>query len=164
MKETSPRFGALIEAFKKLTGNPAILTTSFNSKAEPSAITSFLTTDLDHLVVGDVVASKKDPSPEDWHSLRISLPPYVRLNKTRMFVDPQQMATSFEVRTTYDAGFSFPVSDVLFDLLMSLEGEKPLGELLQEGGVEPAGQEALLAELDQLWFERLVRLRGGHAA
>lgn len=165
-KQTSPRFWALIDAFKELTGVPAILSTSFKSKAEPivetieDAVASFLTTDLDYLVVGDVVASKKEPSHEDWLSLLVSLPPYVRLYKTRTFTDPWQMSTRLEIRTTYDAGFSFPVSNELFDLLMVLEGEKPLGELLEEGGVEAAGQEALVAELANLWFERLVRLRG----
>lgn len=167
-KETSPRFWALIDAFKELTGVPAILNTSFKSKAEPivetieDAVVSFLTTDLDYLVVGDFVASKREPSHEDWLSLRVSLPPYVRLYKTRVFVDPWQMGTSVRIHTTYDADFSFPVSDELFDLLMVLEGEKPLGELLREGGVEPAGQEALVAELANLWYERLVRLRGGN--
>lgn len=165
-RQARPRYWALIDAFKELTGVPAVLTTSYSSKAEPivdsaeDAVVSFLTTDLDYLAIGDFLASKKTPAHEDWLSLRISLPPYVRLQQTRRFVAPQRMKTSHLIRVTYDAAFGFPVSTELFGLLMDLEGEKPLGDLIRDGGAGAESEQALVAEVSRLWFERLVRLRG----
>ena len=55
---TNPRYHALISAFMKRTGVPLLLNTSFN-KQEPivttpgEAISCFLRTDLDVLVMGD---------------------------------------------------------------------------------------------------------------
>ncbi len=165
-REASP-FRELILAFKELTGVPAVLNTSFSARSEPivdsveDAVASFLTTDLDALVVGGFVARKSTPAREDRLALRVSLPPYVRLQRTKSFVSPGRTAASCQVRTSYDAGFSHPVSRPLFDLLMGLEGEKPLGELLAAQQIEGEGEQALLAELNELWAQRLVRLRGG---
>jgi carbamoyltransferase len=56
--QTNPRYHALIKAFMKITGVPVVLNTSFN-KQEPivtrpqEAISCFLRTDLDVLVMGD---------------------------------------------------------------------------------------------------------------
>jgi carbamoyltransferase len=168
-RETNPRFWELVNAFKGLTGLPAVFNTSFSSKAEPivdsveDAVVSFLTTALDYLVVGDFIAQRRTPSREDWLALRVSLPPYVRLQNTRSFVSPQRMAASCQIRTSYDAGFSFPISSAWFDLLMALDGEQPLGELLQAKGVDATGEQALLAELEELWSQRLVRLHGARS-
>ena len=57
-REANPRYHALIEAFGNLTGVPILLNTSFN-KQEPivarpeEAISCFLRTDMDVLVMGD---------------------------------------------------------------------------------------------------------------
>ncbi|PYQ55792.1 MAG: nodulation protein [Acidobacteria bacterium] len=164
-RETSPRFWELIRAFEDLTGLPALLNTSFSTRAEPTvesvedAVVAFLTTDLDHLVVGDFVVRKRAPTRESLLALAVSLPPYVRLQRNRSFVAPERMATRCQIRTSYDAGFSRSVSSPLFDLLMSVEGEKRLGELLRERGMEGADEPALIAELNELWSQRLVRLR-----
>lgn len=169
-QETSPRLCELIQAFKELTGVPAVLNTSFSARAEPivdsvgDAVASFLTTELDAMVVGDWVVRKSTPTREDRLALRVSLPPYVRLQRTKSFVAPERTTSSCQIRTTYDAGFSFPVSSSLFDLLMRLEGEKPFGELLQTSSIEAGEEQALLAELEELWARRLVGLRGGRGA
>jgi carbamoyltransferase len=58
---------ALLNAFKSLTGHSVILNTSFNIKAEPivcspdDAIESYLNSDLDYLVLGQFLVSKKLP-------------------------------------------------------------------------------------------------------
>ena len=57
-REQNPRYHALIEAFAKLTGVPVVLNTSFNRQepivASPAeAISCFLRTDMDVLVLGD---------------------------------------------------------------------------------------------------------------
>ena len=63
-RETNPRFHRLIEQFGRLTGEPAVLNTSFNIKGEPmvchprDAIRCFFDTGLDMLVIGGFVLEK----------------------------------------------------------------------------------------------------------
>jgi carbamoyltransferase len=63
--ETNPRFHALISAFQALTGIPALLNTSFNRRGEPivdspeDAINTFLWTDIDILVMENVLLDKQ---------------------------------------------------------------------------------------------------------
>lgn len=165
-EQTNSRFSELLRAFHALTGVPALLNTSFRSHAEPivdsveDAVVAFLTTELDYLVVGDFVVERRTPSRADRLSLRLSLPSYVRLQQTRRFVGPERMAVSFQIRTTYDASLAVPVSRPLYELLMGLEDERALSELLPAGG-DTGDVETLLSELDKLWSQRLVRLRGG---
>jgi len=62
----NPRFRRLIEAFDRLTGVPVVLNTSFNIRGEPmvnrpeEAVTDFLRTDMDALVLGDLVVLKPE--------------------------------------------------------------------------------------------------------
>ncbi len=67
-KETNPRYYALIEKFKQLTGCPVIVNTSFNIRGEPivcspeDAFRCFMGTELDFLVVGNAVLEKSKQS------------------------------------------------------------------------------------------------------
>jgi carbamoyltransferase len=60
----NPRYWALIDAFKALTGVPVVLNTSFNVKGEPivctpeDAVRCFMKTELDYLVMGDLICSR----------------------------------------------------------------------------------------------------------
>jgi carbamoyltransferase len=62
--DLNPRLDQLLAAFERRTGVPVLLNTSFNDKNEPivetpaDAMRCFLTTDLDLLVLGDVVVRK----------------------------------------------------------------------------------------------------------
>lgn len=62
--EQNPRFHRLIHEFGQLTGIPVIINTSFNVRGEPivcspdDAITCFLRTEIDFLVIGDWLVSK----------------------------------------------------------------------------------------------------------
>jgi len=64
-KETNPRFWKLLQAFKKLTGYSVLVNTSFNVRGEPIVNTPedsyrcFMRTDMDYLVVGNVLFDKK---------------------------------------------------------------------------------------------------------
>lgn len=66
--ETNPRFHRLISEFKKLTGCPVIINTSFNIRGEPmvctpeDAFNNFIKTDLDYLVLGNYLLDKKEVS------------------------------------------------------------------------------------------------------
>jgi len=62
--ETNPRFHALISEFKRITGCPVVVNTSFNIRSEPivctpeDAFRCFMGTELDALAVGDLYLVK----------------------------------------------------------------------------------------------------------
>lgn len=75
-REANPRYYDLIKAFKDITGYGVIINTSFNVRGEPIVCTPedayrcFMRTEMDYLVLGDCLLSKKD-QPEwkdkaDW--------------------------------------------------------------------------------------------------
>lgn len=65
-KQTNPRYWALIEAFRKLTGYALVVNTSFNVRGEPIVCTPedayrcFMRTEMDYLVLGDFLFAKAD--------------------------------------------------------------------------------------------------------
>ncbi len=65
-KETNPRYHAVISRFKELTGCPVVVNTSFNVRGEPivctpdDAFRCFMGTELDVLVVGNMLLSKEE--------------------------------------------------------------------------------------------------------
>ncbi len=65
-RETNPRFWELIHNFKTLTGCPVIVNTSFNVRGEPivcsprDAYTCFMRTEMDVLVLGDLLFLKEE--------------------------------------------------------------------------------------------------------
>jgi len=69
-RDTNPRYYALIAEFKRLTGCPVIVNTSFNVRGEPivctpeDAFRCFMGTELDLLVIGNCILwkEKQDPS------------------------------------------------------------------------------------------------------
>ncbi len=64
-KDTNPRYWNLINEFKKITGVPVVMNTSFNLKGEPNvshptdAVRTFFTSGLDILYLGNYKVSKK---------------------------------------------------------------------------------------------------------
>jgi len=69
-EETNPRYHALLEAFKRLTGCSVLVNTSFNVRGEPivcspeDAFRCFMSTELDCLVIGNCFLSKGEQNPE----------------------------------------------------------------------------------------------------
>ncbi len=65
-RETNPRYHALISAFAELTGVPMLVNTSFNVRGEPivrtptDAYNCFINTEMDLLVLGNLLLDKKD--------------------------------------------------------------------------------------------------------
>jgi carbamoyltransferase len=70
-RTTNPRFWELVHAFKSLTGCSVIVNTSFNVRGEPIVCTPdeayrcFRRTEMDFLVLGDLVLDKRDQPPLD---------------------------------------------------------------------------------------------------
>jgi carbamoyltransferase len=69
--DTNPRYHALISAFKRQTGCPAIINTSFNVRGEPIVCTPedayrcFMGTNIEVLVVGNCFLKKEEQNPND---------------------------------------------------------------------------------------------------
>jgi carbamoyltransferase len=69
-KETNPRFHALIPAFKKQTGCPVIVNTSFNVRGEPivgtpeDAFRCFMGTEIESLAIGNCWLQKVNQDPK----------------------------------------------------------------------------------------------------
>jgi carbamoyltransferase len=65
-RSTNPRYWALIREFERKTGVPVLLNTSFNVQ-EPivctprDAVRTFLLTEVEHLALGNLLASRKGP-------------------------------------------------------------------------------------------------------
>jgi carbamoyltransferase len=70
-KQTNPKYHQVISAFKKLTGCPVVINTSFNVRGEPivntpeDAYRCFMRTEMDYLVIGDYVFVKTEQP--DWN-------------------------------------------------------------------------------------------------
>jgi len=149
-RETSPDFWVLLQAFGEQTGVPVLLNTSFNSSREPivqtahDAITCLLTSQMEHLVVGDLLLTKRRFEPTALLALRPSIPPHVLLSvrNTRDGAVERRLTTNLDV--------AFPVSTALAAWLVA--------------GVEPHDDDsrrALANELARAWVERLVVLTPG---
>ncbi|MET4015965.1 carbamoyltransferase [Bradyrhizobium sp. S3.2.12] len=154
----------LINAFKSRTGVPILLNTSFNNNAEPivdsvaDAITAFLSTELDGLVVGSFLVKKRATTLESWTALAVSLPPHVSLYRIRAHAGRERQETVCEIRMGHSSHDSVRVSHDLFDMLMQIEKEAVLADLLARVTSDRTRREALVHELRGLWDQRRIRL------
>ncbi|QOZ38333.1 carbamoyltransferase [Bradyrhizobium sp. CCBAU 53421] len=169
-RNTNPAYWDVINAFKKRTGIPVLLNTSFNNNAEPivdsvsDAIVTFLTTDLDGLVVGSFLVKKRPATLRDWCTLGVSLPPYASLHRIRAYTAEDRQETVCEIRIGHSGPESMRISHELFDLLVRIEGEASLGWLLDTTMLDQPRREDLVKELRLLWEQRGVRLHPPRAA
>ena len=68
-RDTNPKFHRLLAEFKRLTGCPVLVNTSFNVRGEPivctpeDAFRCFMGNELDLLVVGNCVLRKPEQNP-----------------------------------------------------------------------------------------------------
>jgi carbamoyltransferase len=164
LRETNPRYWELIKAFKDITDIPVLLNTSLNRDNEPmvatleDGIVTFLTSGLDYLIAGDCVAKKCTPTRDNQLSLMVSLPPYVKVFRSKGYSERQKSSTRDELRTSYDTQFRRKVSPEMSGLLLGIDQRTSVRELLQKTGTDEQVEQALLAELNQLWAERLVEM------
>jgi carbamoyltransferase len=76
-RETNPLYWDIIDAFRKRTGCPVVVNTSFNVRGEPITCTPadsyrcFMRTEIDYLVLENYILHKQEQPPledEDWRS------------------------------------------------------------------------------------------------
>ena len=165
-RDQNPRYWELIKAFGERTGVPMLLNTSFNNNEEPivdsvaDAITCYLTTDLDYLVIGDFLIRKKPDFRARAAGLIPSIPPYARMCFEANAGNPNGSGT-FQVRTTFDVRKDFEVSEATFRLLENIDGKCSLN-CLADGVVArgaAASREELIESVVNLWSRRLIRMR-----
>jgi carbamoyltransferase len=162
---TNNSFWQLIDEFRKRTGVPVLLNTSFNNNAEPivdsvqDAIVCFLTTKLHYLSVGNYLVSKKKIDRSAYLTLVPQLPPYARLTQMKRFVSSEQTAMFFEIGNTYAKQYAVEVSEDVFHLLAIADGQTTLGDLLSAPGKFQADTNEIVDELVELWSKRVVKLK-----
>ncbi|HEX8150725.1 MAG TPA: carbamoyltransferase C-terminal domain-containing protein [Pyrinomonadaceae bacterium] len=166
----NPKYWELINEFRKLTGVPILLNTSFNNNAEPivdsidDAVVCYLTTGLHYLVVGDYLAVKKEaaPSPEALQTLVPKAPRSRRLVKREALGEAGEPQTVYEIEGTMSHFFGRTVVEILpetFRVLMEADGEATLARLLRRAGIDGEARPRVLREFESLWAERIVVLR-----
>jgi hypothetical protein len=107
-RDQNPRFHALLQRFFDETGVPVLLNTSFNVNGEPivcspdDAIESFLSTELDALVLGDRIVERRPLSQDDLLALRPCLQDGVQL-RTSIAVPASAAAAGAAPGTTTGA-------------------------------------------------------------
>lgn len=166
--ETSPLFWELVQAFERITGVAMVLNTSFNNNAEPivdsvdDAVTCFLTTGLDRLVVGDHLVEKA-PRAETLADLGV-LVPSVPVN--RQLVKGQRIGPDGETMPTYAIASmtseAFGTRDVslsesAYHVLQRADGVRSLAVIL--AGAAPDEGQAVREELFEAWCQRALRFR-----
>ncbi|MBW4721746.1 carbamoyltransferase family protein [Saccharothrix obliqua] len=151
--DANPRFHALINRFGELTGVPVLLNTSFNNNAEPivqtvhDAITTFLTTEIDVLVVEDHLITRRAPTTELLDDLVPKLRPDTRLTQHWQVGEPPVG----EISLAHSAGPRATLTPEVFDLLSKADGETPLSAL---GPLTPLTRSTLYT----LWQQRFFTL------
>lgn len=163
-QETNPRYHALISAFGELTGVPILLNTSFNNNVEPvvntvdEAVTCFLTSGLNYLIVGDYLVSKRDLDPALLSHFYLWLSPCSQLISKHAYTDFNTQATHYELARNYDNTLSKRISADAHRVVAASDGSKNLAAVLASLDLTSSDQ-ALMAELFDLWSDRYVLVR-----
>lgn len=158
-KSANPRFWTLLKAFGKKTGYPILLNTSFNNNVEPivnsleDAITSFLTTQLDVLIIDNFVITKKEVQSQEHLNMTVCLQPYVELNYNAASRG-STVEHQFKVQHSF-ADKSLSIGEDSFRFLrQAVEEPVQVREWLNQEGLDDVG--ALIQDLMHLWELRFI--------
>lgn len=159
-RDINERFWSVINEFGSITGVPVLLNTSFNNNAEPivdsvrDSIVTFLTTDLDFLVVGDWVVRKQELTVDTVGALRLSLPPYARLGQLKKLDAAGVWRISYRLGNSF-SNRSSEISAPLYELLNACGGKHGWLQIASDLSLDARG---LFAELLDLWRGRAIVL------
>lgn len=141
------KYWKLIKEFENLTGIGVVLNTSFNNMAEPivssiyDAITCFLTTGLDYLIIENYLISKSFNFKELLVHCPFSLVPSAVLRSEKT----QGAQKSYEIYFHHRASFPRAISPEIYMYLSQLEGKHC-----------PSFPPHLVNEIFDLWSERYL--------
>jgi carbamoyltransferase len=165
-KTQNPRYWNLINEFGKLSGIPILLNTSFNNNVEPivntaeDAIVCFLTTGLDHLVIGDYLISKenKDLIPAI-DELVVSLLQHTVIHSRKSFDSAERVSVKQAIGFNYSTSHDYLISKGVFELLSRADGKTSLRDLLLHQHITHDDlRRSALKEMEELWKRRYIRL------
>jgi carbamoyltransferase len=154
-RKHNPHYWSLIRAVGKQTGFPIVLNTSFNNQAEPivesveDALTCLVSTELDYLVVDDLLISKRGQVADLLWDFHPSLRPGYELWHRPGRGETHEIR---HIRSRESRRISFE----LYRLLSGPEGST-IAQLANAAGLA-AYRAALMSELLPLWNARIVGL------
>jgi hypothetical protein len=159
----NPRYHALLTAFHAATGVPALLNTSFNVNGEPivctpaDAIESFLSTELDALILGDRVITRRALTPEVLRPLAPRLQDGVQLST--VFETPAPGAAVVWRNTVVRRRhLQTTLDEAAAAIVIACDGEHRFADLVDQ--LAPLYDDRDAAELAlTALVERLLRLR-----
>jgi len=138
-------FYKLLKAFESLTGIPVLLNTSFNNYAEPivqgatDALRCFITSDVDFLVIGDIMVERSSALLDRLHDTRPSL-------TSDLFRSDRESGPVWRLRGVHEVR---QITDSAARVLSLADGRKSLHQL---------GGKVLASEMLDLWGARLIEL------
>ena len=156
------RFHRLVRRFGELTGTPVLLNTSFNNNAEPivqsvhDALTCFLTTELDFLVVEDFLIRRRPGGSLAFDGLIPRFRPLTRLARRVGVTSAGHKDVVHEIYLEHGNGPRAGISPAAYTLLEAADGTQTLESLAGPmGGVT----DDIRRELHRLWQGRFLVLR-----
>lgn len=164
-KKHNRKYWEVIRHFKEKTGISVVLNTSFNNNAEPivdsadDAVVTYLTTELDYLVIGDYLVSKKGNTNDLLEQLYLSLPHYMRLLKaeTRSWSGEWKTQPVFSMENSFNDK-KLPLSAALYRLLCTADGSATVKELIAAAGADQQQAAIMKKEIRELWNKRMIVL------
>jgi predicted NodU family carbamoyl transferase len=161
--QSNERFYKLVHRFGELTGVPVLLNTSFNNNAEPivqsvhDAVTCFLTTELDHLVVEDFLI-RRQPSGRTtaFDALVLQFRPFTRLSKSVRRTPTGERDVVYTIYLQHTNGPDAEISAETFALLEAADGMRTIESIADTAG---GLSDEIRGELYSLWQNRYFVLR-----
>lgn len=157
-RKTNPAYYDLINSFGKSTGIYMLLNTSFNNNVEPivnsvdDAITTFLTTELDYLVINNyLISRKKLDRVAMLEKMEIKVPEYTKFIKTISQYE-NKMREEYIVKKMKPLDMPYNISKELYELL-ELKMMNKVDDV--EGYIE---SEMLADAVYDLWEKRYIYL------
>lgn len=170
-RRINPKYWELIHEFEKITGVPILLNTSFNNHIEPvvdsveEAITCFLTTGINYLIVGNYLVEKKelDGMHPAYRALIPILPASRRLVKRQRFDRADMPAAVYELESATSPFFGQPLVELspdTFAVLERVDARRSLDHLFADAGiVEADAIRPVMQQIQELWVTRAILLR-----
>jgi carbamoyltransferase len=135
-KDVNSKYWNLINQFGQLTQVPILLNTSFNNNVEPivnsclDAITCFMTTNLDYLVIDDFLVSKLNFSWKDYYlNMTPYLVPSAALREVNQFNSQEEKSSYHEIYFNYAGGKSLLIMPETYQVLVNIKQHHTISQV-----------------------------------
>lgn len=166
-RDINPAFWELLNSFYNITGVPVLLNTSFNNFAEPivdsvdDAITCYLTTGLQCLIIGDYLITKNHVSDDKLEEMKIKIPTHVELLQKCKYTSSNKFNTEYIIAPNYNSSYKQSISRDTFLVLGSIGSQEiKIKELFRQNFTNHNIDKIIVwKEIKILWEKRLVELK-----